>query len=371
MNALRLTCILVLFSTVYASISTVASAKEGRPPNILFILTDDQGWASLSCYGSPHVPTPNLDGLAAQGMRFTDAYVMPQCTPTRAALLTGEHTARNRMWHVIGWYGYPWARMTEPAFRENLLPEACRLPHALRQAGYITGMGGKWHLTTNTHGQYTHLNQASGELFGFDYVAPPGTGSQNEGDKWVDHLTDSAAEFIERNREKPWFFYLSHHTLHGRVSAPAALIDKQLAAGAAEVGLQNATYLAAIEHLDNSIGRLLRKLDELHLRDNTIVVFLSDNGGVDTQCVHPESSDTIVSGQEARSLESKSSRTLPCERERVQFMRAVSVSPVSFAGRTRCELIRFARLLFTSSTGCRPCFLRQPRHSMIRLMELI
>ena len=97
---------LVLFACI--SGHGVANADETRPPNILFILTDDQGWSSLSCYGNKHVPTPNLDQLAAQGMRFTDAYVMPQCTPTRAALLTGQHTARNRMWHVIGWYGYPW-----------------------------------------------------------------------------------------------------------------------------------------------------------------------------------------------------------------------------------------------------------------------
>ena len=122
--------------------------------------------------------------------------------------------------------------MTEPMFRENLPPDECRLPQALRDAGYATGMGGKWHLTTNHHGHYLFLKPTSADAFGFDTVASPGPGSQNEGDKWVDHLTDSACDFIEQNSERPWFYYLSHHTLHGRVSAPTALVDKYQSQGA-------------------------------------------------------------------------------------------------------------------------------------------
>lgn len=274
----------VIFLMGCWNLSEVAADK----PNILFILTDDQGWSSLGSYGNTRVPTPHLDRLADEGMRFTDAYVMPQCTPTRAALLTGEHTARNGMWHVIGWYGSPWARMTEPMFREHLEPQHCHLPRLLRKAGYRTGMAGKWHLTNNQHGHYLFLKPPSADAFGFDYVAPPGIGSQNEGDKWVDHLTDSACQFIEANRGQPWFFYLSHHTLHGKVSAPEAKVQKHLDAGAPAVGMHNATYLAAIEHLDDSIGRLLKTLDELNLQENTLVVFLSDNGGVDTSYNLPE-----------------------------------------------------------------------------------
>ena len=261
-------------------------AVAGGKPNILFILTDDHGWPTLGCYGSQKVPTPHLDRLAREGVRFTDAYVMPQCTPTRAALLSGQHSARNGMWHVIGWYGSPWARVTEPAYREQLPRELPTLPKALRAAGYRTGMAGKWHLTTNADGHYTHLKANAGPAYGFDFVAPPGKGSQNEGDKWVDHLTDQAIGFMSEHRNRPWFFYLAHHTLHGVVSAPPGLITKHLQTGAPETGLFNATYLAAIEHLDNSIGRLLASLHETGQRENTIVVFLSDNGGVDTVC-HP------------------------------------------------------------------------------------
>lgn len=254
--------------------------SEVNRPNILFILTDDQGWPTLGCYGNKVVPTPHLDRLATEGLRFTDAYVMPQCTPTRAALLSGQHTARNGMWHVIPWYGLPWARMTEPDYREQFPRGAFNLAKGLRSAGYATGMAGKWHLTTGADGGYVSLKPAAADAYGFDFVAPKGPGSQNEGDKWVDHLTDQTIGFIEAHRQQPWFFYLAHHTLHGKVSAPAELVMKYRAQGAPVEGLHNATYLAAIEHLDSSVGRLLARLDELGLRENTLVVFLSDNGGV-------------------------------------------------------------------------------------------
>lgn len=252
-------------------------------PNILFILTDDQSCSSIGCYGGKLVGTPHLDDLAERGIRFTDAYVMPQCTPTRAALLSGQHTARNGMWHVIPWYGSPFAPVSEPAFREQLDPGQCRLPCLLREAGYVTGMGGKWHLTTNPKvGYYTFLKEEAANQFGFDHVAPPGPGSQNEGDKWVGHLTEDAIQFIRKNREQPWFYLLSHHTLHGKVSAPKELVDEFRQRGAPETGMGNATYLAAIKHLDSSVGRLIDALAETQQTERTLIVFLSDNGGVDT-----------------------------------------------------------------------------------------
>jgi arylsulfatase A len=252
-----------------------------RKPNILFILTDDQGWPTLGCYGGRLVPTPNLDRLATEGVRFTDAYVMPQCTPTRAALLTGQHSARNGMWHVIPWYGTPHGRLREPAFRENLSRDTFTLAKGLRAAGYATGTAGKWHLTNNADGNYGGLKPEAAPHYGFESAAPPGPGSPGEGDKHVDYLTDRAIEFAERHRERPWFFYLAHHTIHGKVSAPAPLVAKYRARGAPEDGLHNATYLAAIEHLDTSVGRLMAALDRLGLREQTMVVFLSDNGGID------------------------------------------------------------------------------------------
>ncbi len=269
-----------LAAFLLAPLILAAAPAPAAAPNILFILTDDQGWPTLGSYGNKLVPTPHLDRLAAEGMRFSAAYVMPQCTPTRAALLTGQHTARNRLWHVIPWYGTPWAPVREPAFAEQLPRTAFTFPKALRAAGYTTGMAGKWHLTTGADGDYVALKPEAAPFYGFDFSAPRGPGSQNEGDKHVDYLTDQAIGFMRQHRDRPWFFYLSHHTIHGKVSAPPALVTQHLARGAPATGLHNATYLAALEHLDHSIGRLVAALDELRLRERTLVVFLSDNGGV-------------------------------------------------------------------------------------------
>ena len=277
---------------LFLALLQVCAASTGtRLPNILFILTDDQGWTSLSCYGNKLVVTPHLDSLARDGVRFTDAYVMPQCTPTRAALLSGQHTARNGMWHVIPWYGSPWAPVTEPAYREQFPRDAFTVAKGLHAAGYATGIAGKWHLTTGADGDYTGLKPEAGWHYGFDFVAPRGPGTQNTGDKWVDHLTDQAIGFIERQRDRPWFFYLAHHTLHNTLTAPPDLVAKYRARGAPEKGLGNATYLASIEHLDNSVGRLLARLDALGLRDDTLVVFLTDNGGLDTMWALPAMSN--------------------------------------------------------------------------------
>jgi arylsulfatase A-like enzyme len=258
----------------------LAGTAWAAPPNILFILSDDQGWPTLSSYGGRLVPTPHLDGLAREGMRFTQAYVTPQCTPTRAALLTGQHTARNGMWHVIPWYGYPWARVAEPGYVEQLPREAFTLAKGLRQAGYATAIVGKWHLTANADGHYEGLLPAAAPHYGFEVSVPSLPREGGYGDKGVARFTDEAIRFVEEHRDRPWFLYLSHHTIHNPVLAPPALVQEHLARGAPAAGLHNATYLASIEHLDASIGRLLARLDALGLASRTLVVFLSDNGGV-------------------------------------------------------------------------------------------
>jgi len=266
----------------WAGPPTAFGAGDGpRRPNILLVLTDDQGWPTLGCYGSTRVPTPHLDALAREGMRFTDAYVMPQCTPTRAALLTGQHTARTGLWHVIGWYGYPWAPLREPAFAETLPRETFTVAKGLKAAGYATACLGKWHLSTTADGSYSGLKPEAAHYFGFDYApAPPDPRYHQQGDKGVGWLTDQAIGFMEKHRQEPWLIYLAHHTIHGPVVAPPETVAKYRARGAPETGLHNATYLAALETLDASVGRLMRRLDELNLRDNTLVVFLSDNGGI-------------------------------------------------------------------------------------------
>jgi len=257
----------------------------GQPPNILLILTDDQGWPTLGSYGNRRAATPRLDRLAAEGLRFTDAYALPQCTPTRAALLTGQHSARNGMWHVIPWYGTPWAPVAEPAFRESFSRDQFTVAKGLQAVGYRTAIVGKWHLTANADGNYVGLNPGAAEHYGFDFSAPPPSPRYHqETDKGVDWLTDQVVAFIQEQRDRPWFCYLSHHTLHGPVLAPGGLVQRKREEGAPETGLHNATYLAAIEHLDSAVGRLLDRLEELGEAEETVVLFFSDNGGVYQEC---------------------------------------------------------------------------------------
>ena len=185
------------------------------------------------------------------------------------------------MWHVIGWYGYPWAPVNEPMCRTKLPRNSFTIGKGLQEAGYKTACIGKWHLTYNKDGHYVGLNPEAAKYYGFDY-APRHSNSRyhQSQDKGVPWLTDRAIEFMDENTDDSWFIYLSHHTIHGPVLAPIELIQKYRDRGAPENGLHNATYLASIEALDNSVGRLLKHLDDTGKRDNTIVVFLTDNGGV-------------------------------------------------------------------------------------------
>lgn len=265
--------------SVAASLTRAASPEA---PNILYVLMDDLGWSSLGCYGSKLAPTPNLDRLASQGIRFTDAYVTPQCTPTRSTLLTGQYTAVNRMWHVIPPYGYPNGRVAEVPFKDNLERSDFTLAKGLKAAGYATACIGKWHLTNNDDGNYVGLNAAASHYYGFDTVATPLRSPKEHatGDKAVNRFTDEAIAFITANRDKRWFCYLPHHSIHGPVSAPDELVRKYREKGFPDEGLNNSTYLAAIEHFDAAVGRLVKAVDEMGLGSSTLVIFHTDNGGI-------------------------------------------------------------------------------------------
>ena len=270
----------LLTQTLYVP---VVKAESGDRPNILLILTDDQGWGTLGCYGGELVPTPNLDRLAAEGARFSDAYVTSQCTPTRATLLTGQYTARHGLWHVLSWYGYPWARMTEPPFAENYSRQTFTIAKGLREAGYATGIMGKWHLTSNADGNYMGLKPSASQHYGFEFAPEVLTKDafQAGADRCVDTLTSQSIDFIRRNRERPWFCFLSLHMIHGPVVAPESLVRKYREAGFGDEGPNRAVYLAGLEHIDHSIGRLMSALQEMDEADETLVIFLSDNGGID------------------------------------------------------------------------------------------
>lgn len=262
-----------------AGLAAAVPAAVDRP-NILLILTDDMSSHALGCYGNTRVRTPNLDRLATTGIRFTNAYATPQCTPTRATLLSGQYTARHGMWHVIPWYGLPWASVAEPAFREQFPRDQFTLAKGLRSAGYATACFGKWHLTTSADGNYNSLAPAAAAHYGFDEssVAVPKEAMAH--DRGVTLLTDRAAAFIEAHPKQPWFCYLAHHATHRVLAAPPELTARYRREGHPESGLGNAVAMASMEHLDAEIGRLLARIDALGQRGRTLVVFVSDNGGV-------------------------------------------------------------------------------------------
>ncbi len=266
---------------LHAAAALPLAAQSSAPkPNVLLILMDDMASRTLSCYGNPHVQTPHLDQLAREGMRFTQAYVTPQCTPTRATLLTGQYTARHKMWHVIPWYGAPWARVAEPAYAEQLPRSTFTLAKGMQAAGYRTACFGKWHLSPNADGGYNSLKPEAAPAFGFDEGLDQVPKEVMAHDRGAGLLTEKTIDFIERHKDRPWFCYLSHHAIHRVLAAPPALIEKYKAKGFPATGLNNATLLASMEHMDAGIGRVLKRLDELQLRRNTIVLFLTDNGGI-------------------------------------------------------------------------------------------
>ena len=277
----------VLFLLVIlGALDAVARADESRP-NILHILTDDMGWTALSCYGNRDLATPHLDRLASQGMRFTNAYADAQCSPTRAAFLSGQYGARTGVFKVLNEKEPSRAFLRSPEANAALAPEVGNLAATLREAGYTTGISGKWHVAN--HFAVAPLRKREGyfDNYGFDF-AGPALGNGNHEDQAVTAITDDIIGFIETNKDQPWFAFVAHFTPHTPLEAPEALIAKQVARGYARAGTKEgksterpiANYLAMLEHLDNEVGRLLARLDELGLAENTMVLFTSDNGGL-------------------------------------------------------------------------------------------
>jgi uncharacterized sulfatase len=266
---------------------TLCPSLFAAQPNILHILADDMGWNALSCYGNKDLQTPHLDRLAAQGMRFTQAYADAQCSPTRAAFLSGQYGVRTGVFKVLNEKEPSFAPMRSADAKDAMGPETATLATTLRQAGYTTGISGKWHIANNYAVAALRKREGYFDSYGFDF-AGPANGNEHHEDKTVTAITDDIIGFIESNRSKPWFAFAAHFSPHTKLEAPEALIAKHVARGykrsANDEGSSTerpiANYLAMLEHLDNEVGRLLAKLDELKLSDNTLVIFTSDNGGL-------------------------------------------------------------------------------------------
>jgi arylsulfatase A len=283
---------LCLFIVTVLPLWPVAQSK--RSPNIILILIDDFGWTDLSCYGSTFYQSPNIDRLAAQGVRFTNAYAAtPVCSPTRASLMTGKSPARL---HLTDWLpgrpDRPDQKMARPIIEQQLALNEVTLAEALKSAGYATAHIGKWHLGGKgfePEQQGFDLNIA-GDHTGTprNYFAPfenkdgkmPGLEQSKSNEYLTDRLTDEAEKFIEQNKAKPFFLYLPHYTVHIPLKAKADLVAKYQALAKPDQKHNNAIYAAMIESMDESVGRIVRQVEQLGLRENTIIIFTSDNGGL-------------------------------------------------------------------------------------------
>ncbi|MFL5340663.1 MAG: sulfatase-like hydrolase/transferase [Gemmataceae bacterium] len=275
------------FSLLFLPLSSLAAER----PNIVFILADDLGWADLGCYGSKYHHTPHLDQLAAGGARFTQAYACPVCSPTRAELMTGQYSARLHLTTFLpGRPDLPDQKLLHPVINQQL-PKVPTLPAALKAAGYVTGHIGKWHLGGKGSGPTDHGfdSNVGGDQAGSprSYFAPfkgnngqfiPGLEQADDGEYLTDRLTAEAEKFIETNRDKPFFLYLAHYAPHIPLKAKPEIEAKYKPGPPGQQG--NPTYAAMLESLDDGVGRIVKKLDDLKLAERTIVIFMSDNGGL-------------------------------------------------------------------------------------------
>lgn len=289
---------------------------QSERPNIVFALIDDMGWKDIGCYGSEFYETPNIDRLAQEGMRFTDAYAAcPVCSPTRASIMSGKNPASVG---VTDWIGaHTKGKLIDAPYIDHLPLKEKSVATSLREGGYDTWHVGKWHLGESSYYPENH---------GFDvniagnhrgaphngYFSPYDLENLEDGpdgEYLTDRLTDEAIHLVRNKGDNPFFLYLSHYAVHGPIQSPKHLVEKY-EKKAKELGLDkkqtfvtgenfscehkkdqhvkrrilqsDADYAAMIENLDNNMGRLFDVLAETGEAENTIVIFTSDNGGLST-----------------------------------------------------------------------------------------
>jgi arylsulfatase A-like enzyme len=274
-----------------------------NPPNIIFILADDLGWRDTGCYGSTFYETPHIDGLAARGVRFTQAYAAnPLCSPTRASILTGQHPAR---------IGITFPDCHEPIAQlekkldagtsqmrvlsadsvNRLKPEYFTLAEALRDAGYATAHFGKWHLGYNGpyepkdqgfQTEFPHAPAAPGPAGGYihpwKFIPAPGI-KGNPGEHLEDRMAREAVAYIRANRDRPFFLNYWAYSVHAPFNARRDYIEHFRSKVNPGDPQHNPLYAAMVRSLDDAVGQLLRAVDEAGIADRTIIVFTSDNGG--------------------------------------------------------------------------------------------
>ncbi len=281
MRALRLLIVTLLVAPCL--LPTPAQAK----PNILFIFLDDYGWRDAGFMGSDFYETPNIDKLASQGMVFSDAYsCAANCAPARACLLSGQYTPRHEVYNVgtsaRGKAEY--RKLQHIPGTSTLRTDIVTWAQCVQKAGYKTATMGKWHLSNDPLPYGFDVNIGGTHSGGppKGYFPPhgkvPGLGEAPKGEYVTDRLSSEAIKFIETNQKNPWFLYLTHFAVHTPLQGTKELTAKYNKKAKGELH-SHATMAAMIESVDQGVGRIVKKLNELNLTDNTVIVFFSDNGG--------------------------------------------------------------------------------------------
>ena len=281
-----------IFITVF-TFSLLLSFKVLSKPNVLFILIDDMGWMDLGCQGNKNLHTPNIDNLAKEGMRFTDAYApAPVCSPTRAAIITGQSPARlqitNHLPHQDRFTPKD-SKLLPAKMLNHLSLESETLAERLKiDAHYATAFIGKWHLYTGRDKKYNPLNQGFDiNIGGCSYGGPPTffdpyridfLPDRKKGEYLPNRLADEAIAFIseQTSKDKPFFVALWNYTVHWPMEAPDKLVEKYKSLPVK--GYRDHRYAAMIEAMDIAIGKVLKSLDDLDIAEETLVIFTSDNG---------------------------------------------------------------------------------------------
>ncbi|QHT62840.1 sulfatase [Paenibacillus lycopersici] len=303
-----------------------------KKPNVLFILIDDLGWKDLGCYGSTFYETPHLDRLAAEGMRFTDAYAAaPVCSPTRASLMSGKYPANVGVTNYIG--GQTEGRLIDAPYIRHLPLQEKSVASALQEHGYKTWHVGKWHLGgrdhyPDRHGFDVNIGGCSWGMPMHGFFSPYGIETLEEGpdgEYLTDRLTDEAIRLIrQHDADEPFFLNLWHYAVHIPIEVSEALVER-FAAKAQALGLDrleafaegepfpcehkkhlrvqrrilqsDPAYAAMIYNLDWNIGRLIDALRETNRLDDTVIVFTSDNGGLATAEGSPTCNSPLQEGK--------------------------------------------------------------------------
>ena len=295
MGLWRFHCSMNAFVFVLLICSIVSVIAGAERPNIIVILADDLGWADLGCYGNTFNETPHIDALAKHGMRFSQFYAGPVCSPTRCNLQRGQDQARFGITQHIPGHKRPFAKLRDPVVPLQMPLEVETFAECAAKVGYKTGYFGKWHLGGAGFGPHEQGWQTALECNG-STQRPEGTGSAGTR-RTAEFLTEKAVNFIAAHRESPFLLQVSHAAVHIPLSTKSQLQAKYDKKTAMPGYPCNPTYAGLLEELDQSVGGIVKAVDDAGIAEKTLILFLSDNGGLE----HEQSGTVVTSNLPLRS----------------------------------------------------------------------